>query len=676
MALQKVNLKMPMRIYEFAKKHALANKELIALLKENGFDIESHMALLTEEAQAFLEKHIKAQEKAVPQKLVAPIEKPVTKQAEKATPSAVLGRDSIKLEKKIAPQVEHPASMAQEDEIIVEPMTVAEAADVMRKSVGEVILTLLKQGIVTTKNQVLTEKLVEKLAYAHGFKPVVRVEAKAEAVQQSARASEGQTESRLPVVVVVGHVDHGKTTLLDFIRKTRIAAKEKGGITQHLGAYEVHTDQGNLVFLDTPGHEAFSRMRVRGLKVADIAILVVAADDGVMPQTIEAIKRAKEVGLPIVVAINKVDKATPTQIEATKRGLAQHGLMPEEWGGDIVCMPISGKTGQGVDALLEVVVLQSQLMELMANKTIPARGCVLESKMEKGRGVVATVICHDGILRVGDYFIAGDVRGKVSSLIDSWGKRVMEVHPSFPALVAGFDALPQAGDAFEVVSFAEFKKERLTSQKAAIARQVLHENALNLIIKVDNASSKEALLGAIEKMSGKAFKEFYIIHAGIGSVTESDIILAADTKSIVYVLHGKIEANAVALMNKLQVTVKSFDIIYKLLEDLELLAEQGRPVKKVLRKIGEAVVLKVFDIKNLGVIAGAQVKTGRFSKDGKVVVWRGKYKVGEGLMKSLQRDKKAVKEVHAGFECAFMIDGFDAWEVDDRVECHQEVVEA
>lgn len=653
---------MSMRIYEFAKKHALANKELIALLNENGFNVESHMALLSDEAQQFLENHLGSASK----KKEAPEQKKIIK-------SSV---DEVSVVEKMAPKKPGaPESLA--GQIVVRPLAVSEAAHAFNKGVSEVILTLLKQGIVATKNQILTEKIVEKLAHAYGITPIVKSEQKSDiVVAQASRVIEGQTEQRLPVVVVVGHVDHGKTTLLDFIRKTRVAAKEKGGITQHLGAYEARTEHGSLVFLDTPGHEAFARMRIRGLKVADVAILVVAADDGIMPQTIEAIKRVKEVGLPVVVAINKIDKATPAQIEGVKRGLAQHGLMPEEWGGDIVCMPISAKTGQGVDALLEVVVLQSQLMDLLANLTMPARGCVLESKMEKGRGPVATVICHDGILKVGDYFVAGNVRGRVNSLVDSWGNRITEVQPSHPVLVAGFEELAQAGDLFEVVSAAEFKKDRPVAHKASSLRQATHENSLNLIIKADNASSREALLGAIEKMSGKAFQEFYIVSAGIGPVTESDIVLAADTKSYVYVLHGKIEANAVALMQKLQVTVKSFDIIYKLLEDLAVLAEQGRPLKKVLRKIGEATVLKVFDIKNLGVIAGAQVKTGRFVREGKVVVWRGKYKVGEGPIKSLQRDKKAVKEVHAGFECAFMVDGFDAWEPDDRVECHVEMVES
>ena len=477
------------------------------------------------------------------------------------------------------------------------------------------------------------------------------------------------------MAVVIGHVDHGKTTLLDFIRKTRVAAKEKGGITQHLGAYEVKTAQGNLVFLDTPGHEAFSFMRARGIKVADIAILVVAADDGVMPQTVEAITRAKLAGIPIIVALNKMDKATPAQVETVKRQLAQHDLVPEEWGGPIPCMPISAKLGTGIDELLDVIVLQSQLMELKANLSVPARGFVLESKIEKGRGPVATVICQHGILRVGDYFIAGTTSGKVSSMVDSSGKRVQEAYPSVPVQVAGFAELPQAGDAFEVATQEEVKKRVVQGAEQRpdlFLKKTLSEKEIPIIVKADNASSKEALLNALSKISSD-HRTVTVVTAAVGDITESDVMLASDTGSFIYGFHTKPSANAAELAQKKAVVIKTFDIIYKLLEDISLLLEAGKPVKMITKKIGEASVLKVFDIKGLGIVAGAHVKTGRFVKDGKVIVWRGKSKAGEGTIKGLQRDRKAVKEVHAGFECAFLVDGFDTWEPDDRVECFQEV---
>jgi translation initiation factor IF-2 len=644
------------RVYEYSKKCGLSNKELISLLNDHGFEAPSHMSVLSDEAIAFLEKRfMQAPKKTSP-------EVP-SKKAE----AAMITQEKISEKTAAVPEG-----------FAVKAMTVSEFAEKTKKPLVDVILSLLKKGIVASKNQVISEEVVQELALQYEIKIAEHVSVTAKEGQGRFESVAGaHSEERLPVVVVIGHVDHGKTTLLDFVRKTRVAAREKGGITQHLGAYEAQTKHGSIVFLDTPGHEAFSRMRVRGIKAADIAILVVAADDGVMPQTIEAIKAAQAINLPIIVAINKVDKVSPAQVEKVKHSLSQYGLVPEEWGGQTVVMPISAKLGTGVDELLEVVTLQAQLMELAANPQVAAQGFVLESKLEKGLGLVATIICQQGTLHVGDYFVAGSITGKVTALINSVGKRVKEVRPSVPVLVAGFDQLPQAGDPFEVVSQEEYKKYRQNQVAPGRVRgaAVSSENALNLIIKTDNVSSLEAVLGAIGKFSGKAFKEFNVLHGAIGAITESDIDFAIGTKALVYGLHVKVEPNAALLAQKNGVIVKLFDIIYKMLEDLEVVAEQGRPAKIVTKKIGEAVVLKVFDIKSLGVVAGAQIKSGLCSRNGKMVIWRGKYKVGEGSIKSLQRDKKSVKEVHAGFECAFMVDGFTDWQVDDRVECFLETSE-
>ncbi|MGC2310781.1 MAG: translation initiation factor IF-2 [Candidatus Babeliaceae bacterium] len=687
---------MIMRVYEFSKQHDVPNKDLIELLHKNGFDIASHMSVLSDQALDFLKQHFKkpakSAEKAVEkvsQVIAEPVKTaiesqpkvkpPLTSASEKIVPEI---KEVLSLQPKPAPQklvaeekrlAPSPQAKVNEvAEIIAEPMTVSDFAYKTHKSVSEIILTLLKQGIVANKNQIISEKVVNILAQQFGIKIAQPIGLKSEKIESIATTSAKNEEPRLPIVVVIGHVDHGKTTLLDFIRKTRVAAKEKGGITQHIGAYEATTPQGNLVFLDTPGHEAFSMMRIRGLKVADIAILVVAGDDGVMPQTIEAIKLAQSIGLPIIVAVNKIDKATPQQLEAVKRGLAQHNIICEEWGGQTSCIPISAKLGTGVDTLLEMVILQAQLMDLTASIQVPAQGFILESKLEKGRGPVATVICQNGILHVGDYFIAGSVRGKVSSLVDSYGNRIKEVHPSIPVQVAGFAAMPHVGDIFEVVSSEESKTRAANYISPSVLMRQTTENALNLIIKTDGTSSKEALLAALAKMTGKVYKELYIVYAGIGPILESDILLAHDTGAIIYGLHVKLSATGAAQAQQMRVTIKLFDVIYKLLEDVALVAEQGKPVKKVVRKIGEALVLKVFDIKNLGIIAGAIVREGRFVKNGSVVIWRGKTKVGQGDIKSLQRERKIVKEVHKGFECGFMVDGFDDWHVDDRVECFAE----
>jgi translation initiation factor IF-2 len=678
-----------MRVYEYAKHHSISNKDLIQFLREKGFDVSSHMAVIPADALPVLAAQYEKKEEKKP--LVVPavekIEKKVEEKIEKKAAAPPPIAPSVKKIVETKSPVSRPTQPAKSSEIeaapsveadgiVIESMAVGDFALRSKRPVSEVILTLLRQGVVAVKNQIISEQVVGQLARHFGIK-VREAETKTRPANVRADVT-GHTEERLPVVVVIGHVDHGKTTLLDFIRKTRVAARERGGITQHLGAYEAHTHHGNLVFLDTPGHGAFSKMRERGTRVADIAILVVAADDGIMPQSIEAIKQAQAAKIPLVVAVNKIDKAAPQQVEAVKRGLAQYGLVPEEWGGQAVCMPVSAKVGTGVDALLEVIVLQSKLMELSAVLDVPARGYILEAKKEKGRGPVATVLCQHGILRVGDSFVSGATSGKVTSLIDSWGKRVNEVHPSQPVQVAGFDDLPQAGEPFEVIDAAALKKVRqVGAQRVSVVPKAMQSEGLglNVLLKVDNDSSREAVLDALDKINKKAYTKLHVIAATIGNVSEGDVQLAHDTSALIYMLHTKAEASALALATKYGVTIHHYDIIYKLLEALESSAAVGKPVKMISKKIGEAVVLKVFDIKNLGVIAGAQVRTGRLIRDGKVSIWRGKNKIAEGTIKSLQREKKSIKEATAGYECAFMVEGFDAWLPDDRVECYQEVPE-
>lgn len=676
---------MSMRVYEFAKQYGLSTKKALELLHEGGFEIGSHMSVLDAAAIDFLEKKIVT---SSPSPITKRTDSPVAeskqvhssrKEFREADVSAKSSSDqsySNKSNPGTRPTSGATAQVTKPTGLVAGPLMVAEVAEKIDKPVTEIIMTLLKWGSAFTKNQVVPEELVVRLAQQFGV-PVVEVEKKSEALLDKTLAGGELVQGRLPVVVVVGHVDHGKTTLLDYIRKTRVASREKGGITQHLGAYEAVTDHGSIVFLDTPGHEAFSKIRVRGVKVADLAILVVAADDGVMPQTIEAIKHIKSMEVPVIVAINKIDKADPSRIEVVKREVSQYGLLPEEWGGDVVCMPISAKLGKGVDELLEMILLQSQIMELKAETAGRAQGYVLEARLEKGRGIVATIICQRGVLRIGDYFKAGNTVGKVTSLLDSHGKRQHLVSPSIPALVAGFEELPEPGDLFEVIDKEAYKKIRLSleARKSLAPRSSMAKDSFNILIKTDSNSSKEALVGSIEKLSKKLDRGYHIIHSGVGSISESDVTLAYNTGSKIIGLHIKPEASAAQLALRLGVEIKLFDIIYKLLESLEERSEKAKPIKMVRKKIGEATVLKVFDIKNLGVIAGSYVKDGRFSKEGTVVIYRGNRKVGEGAINSLQRDRKQVKEVHTGYECAFLVEGFDTWQPDDRVECYLEVPE-
>ncbi len=658
-----------MRLYEFSKQIGIPTKKLLEALQKGGFTIKSHMSILADDAISFLNKQFKKQQ--------------VTKAPPPVKPEkASMQKEQVKKKKFSVPKQPRrvtPAPVAEKlpptpsKEVVVEPMSVAQTAARMDKSAPEIIVTLLKWGIVVTINQVLSEEVVERLAEHYELKTAKPEVVKKEVVRVVA-AEGAKLEERLPIIVVLGHVDHGKTTLLDFIRKTRVAAKEKGGITQHLGAYEATTPQGNLVFLDTPGHEAFSKMRERGTKAADIAVLVVAADDGVMPQTIEAIKHAKNMELPIIVAINKIDKADPSRIEIVKRQLAEQDVLPEDWGGQAICIPISATQGTGINQLLEMIVLQAQIMELRAAIQVPGKGFVLESKLEKGRGPVATLIFQHGSIKIGDYFICGNTAGRVTSLVDSYGNRINEIGPSKPVQVAGFDQLPEVGDFFEVVPKEQALKARSDAErKRVLPRQVVGKGALTVIIKADTNSSKEALIDAIGQLSKRVDVGYNIIHTGVGNINESDVELAFNTGAEIIGLHIKPESNAAVLAQRRGVSFMLHGIIYKLLEELEERAESKKEIKMVQKKIGEAIVRQVFDIKGVGVVAGSYVKDGIFSRDGSVVAWRGNQKIGEGKITSLQREKKTVKEVHAGFECGFVVEGITNWAVDDRVECFIQV---
>jgi len=652
-----------MRVYEFSKESGVSSKELLARLRKAGFKISSHMSVLPGDAVIFLKKElskvISMQEQKVQVKSTAPA--PARQSVQKKEPRDA--KAQVKVDKK-------PITLA--------PCLVSDLAEWLGVSVNELILTMLKSGIVAPKNKVLPEDIVETIA-RHYDTEVIRPAGGSMSRLQELAISDSRGQERPPVVVVVGHVDHGKTTLLDFMRKSRIASREQGGITQHLGAYHVTTNHGGVIFLDTPGHEAFVKMRARGVNVADIAVLVVAADDGVMPQTIESIKAAKEMGVPIVVAINKIDKVDAQRLEVVKRQLSQYDLLPEDWGGQTVVVPISAKMGSGVDSLLDLLVLQAQLMELKADPNAPVKGYVLESKMQKGRGVVGTLLCQQGTVHVGDFFVCGSIVGKVSSLVNSDGKPVKQAGPSIPVQVSGFQGLPEAGSSFIVVSQKEYKKARAGSFKPEVMLRpknlLLRDRSINMLIKADTHSSKEALVDSIHKLRKKVDIDLVVISAGVGDVSEADIDLAAATGSIILGFHVKTNANATATAKKLKVQIEHYGVIYKLLEAVQSYAEKEREVKMVQSKVGEAIVRKVFDIKGIGVIAGCYVQDGRFVRDGFVTVWRGRKKIGEGKMTSLQRANKNVKEVHTGYECAFGVKDLTDYNVDDRVECYIEVPE-
>ncbi len=596
--------------------------------------------------------------------------------AAKVDPSKKYSFDRSLFEK--APQVEKKIEHKVLKPIILKPMVLSDFAEAAGLSCTDIIISKLREGKMYAKNHLLSELELKELCRQYDIETELPALKKEELFHKNNGVQSGH--KRAPVVVVMGHVDHGKTSLLDYIRKTRVAAKEKGGITQHLGAYEVPLAQGTLVFLDTPGHEAFSKIRKRGACVADIAILVVAADDGIMPQTIESIKAIKAMNVLPIVAINKMDKVDVSRLEIIYRQLGQYDLLPEAWGGTVTCVPISAKTGQGVDKLLEMIALHAEMMELAAPLDVSASGYILEARMLQGRGIVATVLCRQGILQVGSIFNAGGSIGRVTSLVNSVGKDLKSAGPSIPVLVTGFTDMPEAGAYFEVVTEEESKKIKMATANAVVSQGnrnhlfETHESVFNIIVKADTHSSLEAIIDGIHKLSQKNdLKKMIIIRSGIGDVSESDILFAQDTGSMIVGFNIKTEHNALAVLKKSDITIHTYQIIYMLFDDLQKKAAKVVEVKKALTKIGQAIILKVFDIKKIGIVAGAAVKEGRFSEKGKIIVLRGRRNVGEGMIKSLQRDKKSVKEVHTGFEFAFMISGFDEWQVDDIAECYLEM---
>jgi translation initiation factor IF-2 len=665
-----------MRVYELSKELNIPSKALLDLLKQKGHSVKNHMSLLSPEVVALIKNQFTKSEPEAPKSIMQKesVSKTSSKSHlvntkkenyEKPQQSIISSRKPIQ-NNIVQSESKHP------EQIVIKPMSVADTAATVGVATNDLILLLLQWGVVSTINQVLREDTITRIAQHYGIKPIKPEVQVSESRERLAAQGTGKLSSRLPVVVVLGHVDHGKTTLLDYIRKTRVVAKEKGGITQHLGAYEAKTKQGNIVFLDTPGHEAFPKMRQRGIKVADLAILVIAADDGIMPQTIEVIKNIKNMHIPIIVAINKVDKVEPARLEVVKRQLASHDLLPEEWGGDVVCMPISALKGIGIDALVEMVALQTQLLELKATFEGPAKGYVLESKLEKGRGPVATLICQHGTLRIGDYFVCGNTSGRVSSMTDSYGTSLIAAEPSKPVQVAGFSELPEVGDLFSVVDKADIRKIQTAAsdRKASLVERSTGEGSFNIILKTDTNSSKEALRDSIEKLSKKMNVIFTVIHAGVGNINEGDVELAYNTGASIIGLHVKAESNARSVAKHRGVSILLHDIIYKLLEELEQNSQKEKEIEMVRTKVGEAIVRKVFNIKGVGVIAGSYIQDGRFVKNGYVVAWRGRQKLGEGKITSLQRDKKTVKEVHTGYECGFVVEGIEDWYEGDRAECY------
>jgi translation initiation factor IF-2 len=571
---------------------------------------------------------------------------------------------------------------------IPETLTIKELADKMKIQPSAIVKKLFLQGQVVTVNQEIDYETAENIAIEYDI--ICEKEVKVDIIEELLKEEDEKVEdmvARPPVICVMGHVDHGKTSLLDAIRKTNVTDKEAGGITQHIGAYTVNINGQRITFLDTPGHEAFTAMRMRGANSTDIAILVVAADDGVMPQTVEAINHAKAAGIEIIVAVNKIDKPG-ANIERVKQELTEYGLIAEDWGGSTVFVPVSAKNGEGIENLLEMILLTADVLELKANPNRRARGLVIEAELDKGRGPVATILVQKGTLKVGDFVSAGAASGKVRAMIDDKGRRVKEAGPSTPVEILGLGDVPNAGEIFiahdndkEAKYYAETfvaqNKEKLLEETKAkmslddLFSQIQAGNLkeLNLIIKADVQGSVEAVKQSLMKLSNEEVV-VKCIHGGVGAINESDVILASASKAIIIGFNVRPDAQAKATAEREGVDVRLYKVIYQAIEDIEA-AMKGMldPIYEE-RVIGHAEVRQIFRASAVGNIAGSYVLDGVFQRGCKVRITREGEQIYEGELASLKRFKDDVKEVKAGFECGLVFEGFDSMQELDIVEAY------
>ncbi len=574
--------------------------------------------------------------------------------------------------------------------LVPETITVADLAHKMAVKAAEVIKVLMGMGMMVTINQVLDQETAIILVEEMGHTAKAAAPNDPDVFLEEDAHAEAILESRPPVVTVMGHVDHGKTSLLDYIRRSRVASGEAGGITQHIGAYHVETPRGMVTFLDTPGHEAFTAMRARGAKATDVVILVVSADDGVMPQTIEAIHHAKAANVPLVVAINKIDKPD-AQPERVKMELVAQEVVPEDFGGDTMFREVSAKTGKGIDELLEAVLLQAEILELKAPKNTPAKGLVIEGRLDKGRGSVTTVLVQSGILKRGDMILAGTTFGRVRAMLDEAGNDIKEAGPSIPVEILGLSDVPSAGEevivlnderkAREIANFraGKFRDVKLAKQQAAKLENMFNQmeegevQTLNLIVKSDVQGSYEALATSLQKLSTAEVK-VKIIHTGVGAISESDVNLASASSAVLIGFNVRADAGSRKLIDNLGVDVRYYNIIYEAVDEVK--AALGGMLKPEQREsmIGTVEIREVFKISKVGSIAGCYVTDGIVKRNSKVRVLRDNVIIHTGELDSLKRFKDDVKEVKNNFECGLSLKNFNDIEVGDMLEIY-EVVE-
>ena len=662
------------RIYEYAKEVGKQSKDLITVLKDANIEVSNHMSMLTEEGLAKLDSIFKKQEQATKNEQSSSNEGKKNKKKK-------VKKEKVKKSQKQQPAIiEAPSEETiSEDTILVKDgMTVGELSEVLSIGSTELIKKLFMElKIMANINQSLTLEQIELIAMDYGKEIQEEVEINKEDLDLyfEVEDAEKDLKERAPIVTIMGHVDHGKTTLLDTIRNSRVTAGEAGGITQHIGAYQVRAKDRKITFLDTPGHAAFTTMRARGAKITDVTILVVAADDGVMPQTIEAINHAKAADVPIIVAVNKMDKpqANPDRV---MNELVEYGLISEEWGGDTIFVPISALKGEGIDELLENILLVTEMQELKANPNRLALGTVIEAKLDKGRGAVATLLVQNGSLNVGDPLVVGNTFGRVRAMINDRSKNIQTAKPSTPVEITGLQDVPNAGDRFVV--FGDEKTARQIGEKrqqqyiettrqanSAVSLDTLFEQMkqgemkdLNIIIKADVQGSVEALAMSLAKIDVEGVN-VRIIHTGVGAINESDITLAVASNAVVIGFNVRPDNNAKQMAQTEQVDIRLHSIIYKVIEEIEAAMTGLLDPEFVEKVIGLAEVRQVYKVSKIGTIAGAYVTEGKVSRDGKVRVIRDSVVIYEGEIDTLRRFKDDVKEVQSGYECGMTVENFN-----------------
>lgn len=629
-----------MRIYELAKKLGIDSKDLIDKLHAMNFPVKNHMSSVDEETAEIITHEIEAlQKKAIEENVIE----------------------------------------------VNFPITVKDLAVKLNKKPSEVMSDLLKTGKMVTINQKLDKATAGNIAYTYK----INLKTKLSPEEEILHVESKQLEKRAPIVTLMGHIDHGKTSILDYIRSSHIAAKESGGITQHIGAYHVELDKGKIAFLDTPGHEIFTAMRARGANATDIVILVVAADDGIKPQTIEAFDHAKAANVPIIVAINKVDKPN-VNIDLVKQQLSKIGLVPEDWGGKTITVPVSAKTGKGINELLDLILLQAEIMELKADYGRPAVCVVIEARLSKGKGPVVSVLVREGKLKLGDWCVCGLYYGRVKAMQDDRGKEIKEALPSCPVEILGLNGIPNPGEQLFIVPDEKSAREIISRRREEEERKKIVPSAhlkledlykkikegeikqLKVILKADVGGTLEAVEESFNKIPNKEV-ELVVVHKGVGAINSSDILLAEVSDAVVVGFKVTMDNQAKDLARQKGIEVRTYHIIYELLNDIKA-ALEGLLVPEVKRTfMGRAVVKSVFKLSKAGIIAGCMIDKGKIIRSAACHVLRNNDVVFEGKIQTLKRFKDEVREVTEGYECGIGT-GFDAIQEGDIIDVYQEEV--